>query len=115
MVNIEPLKDGHVMILPVRHAENLSDLTPEEARSFMQAVDRCMDAVTKLYTDLPMFLVNGWGYRTQPHLHGHVLPSKFGIRGLYEVSEGVERRATADPVRLTKITEDFKPFFKENL
>ena len=36
VVNIEPINNGHCMVLPRRHAENLKDLTPEESVSFLQ-------------------------------------------------------------------------------
>ncbi len=105
LVNIEPIKDGHVMILPIRHAEQLRDLTPEESQAFLQAIDRCMLAVTKLYQETPMCLVNGWSYRTQPHLHAHVLPSKKNLRGLYASAEGLEERKRADEATLKQIAE----------
>ena len=111
MVNIEPLKDGHVMILPVRHVEQLRDLTPEEAQAFLRAVDACMGGVAEAYRETPMCLVNGWSYRTQPHLHAHVLPSKKDLRGLYAAAEGLEVRKRADAAALRRIVEKLKPFF----
>lgn len=112
LVNLEPLKDGHLMILPIRHAEQLGDLTPEEAQAFLQTIDRCMAAVTETHQETPMCLVNGWNFRTQPHLHAHVLPSKYGLRGLYAAAEGVERRKQLDPETLKQMADKMKALFK---
>lgn len=111
IVNIEPIKHGHLMIMPVRHAEQLSDLRPEEAQAFLQAVDRCMRAVEKLSEEPSMCLVNGWKHRTQPHLHAHVLPSKRGLRGLFSASEGLEERKPADTEMLSRMAEELRMLF----
>lgn len=115
LVNIEPLKGGHVMILPVRHAELLGDLEQKEAHAFLQAIDRCMAAVTEAFGETTMCAVNGWNYRSQPHLHAHVLPSKNDLRGLYVASEGVEERKLADGPTLKGVADKLKPFFVKGL
>ncbi len=115
LINIEPIKEGHVMILPVRHAEQLKDLTPDESSAFLKAIDLSMKAVTEAYGETPMCLVNGWKYRTQPHLHAHVLPSKKNLRGLYSASEGLEERKRADKKTLRSIKEKLKTFLKMEL
>jgi histidine triad (HIT) family protein len=113
LLNIEPVKDGHLMVLPIRHAEELKDLTHEEARAFLQAIDRCMGAVTKTFDDEPMCMVNGWKYRSQPHLHAHVLPSKHSLRGLYVAAEGVAERQRAEDEALKRVAEQLRPFFQD--
>ena len=112
LVNIEPIKEGHVMILPVRHVEQLRDLTPDESSAFLKAIDRAMLAVTEAYEETPMCLVNGWKYRTQPHLHAHVLPSKYNLRGLYSTSEGLEERKRANEQTIKNIKEKLRPFLR---
>lgn len=47
-MNIEPLKASHVMVMPVRHARQVSDLTPIEAQAFLNAIDRCMETAPKV-------------------------------------------------------------------
>lgn len=111
LVNIEPIKDGHVMILPVRHAEQLSDLTPEESQAFLKTIDKCMSTVTQHFQETPMCLVNGWRYRSQPHLHAHVLPSKKNLRGLYTAAEGLEERKRADNETLNKMADALRAYF----
>jgi len=107
---IEPIKEGHVMVIPIRHAENLGDLTPDEARAFLTAINRAMNAVKEAYGETPMLLVNGWEYRSQPHLHAHVLPSKTNLRGLYAASEGIVGRNRASVEELTAMADKIRSF-----
>jgi diadenosine tetraphosphate (Ap4A) HIT family hydrolase len=113
LLNAEPLKEGHLMILPVRHAEDLGDLSPDESQAFLRTIDRCMAVVTKAFDDTPMCLVNGWKFRTQPHLHAHVLPSKTTMRGLYVAAEGVENRKRAEDGALRQTAERLRVFFEK--
>lgn len=114
LVNIEPIKEGHVMILPVRHAEQLRDLTPDESSAFLKAIDRAMLAIAEAYEETPMCLVNGWKYRTQPHLHAHVLPSKKNLRGLYAASEDLEERKRGNEQVILRIKEALLPFIRSD-
>lgn len=109
LVNQEPIKPGHVIILPVRHVSQLSELTPAESQMFLQTLDKCMAMVTVVYGEAPMCIVNGPQFRSQPlHLHAHVLPSKHAIRGLYTAAEGTEFRVRANVNELTAMTERLK-------
>ena len=98
VMNVEPVKDGHMMILPIRHAKNLSDLNAGEASAFLSACDKSMRIVERLFSDEgPICIVNGWKHRSQEHLHAHVLPSKSSLRKLYMVTEGTPLRVRLDP------------------
>ena len=107
MINNSPLKNGHVIILPVRHAEQLEDLQPDEAQAILQCTNRCMRAVEAMTGETSVAVVNGWAYRSEPHLHVHVLPSKENLRGLFVASESVERRMIADKSTLEKMAQEF--------
>lgn len=111
MLNYEPVKPGHLMVLPVRHAENLADLAPPEAEAFLKSVDRCMEALARAYDETPMTLVNGWKFRTQPHLHAHVLPSANDLRGLFAAAEGRPRRMRAEDDALKAMAEALRSVF----
>ncbi|MBP9827800.1 HIT family protein [Patescibacteria group bacterium] len=100
IINDSPVKKGHVMILPVRHVENLSDLKPIESQAFLSLSDRCMRAVEKLTGETSLAIVNGWGFRSQNHLHLHVVPSKHSLRRLFVAAEGVEHRVPASIAEL---------------
>lgn len=114
LLNVEPLKDGHAMILPIRHAENLKDLTPEESRAFLVAIDQCMEAMTRVFDHAPMCHVNGWKHRSQPHLHAHVLPSAGSMRELYVAAEGAPRRRRANEDELRAMAERLMIAFRSS-
>lgn len=99
------------MILPIRHAEQLEELTPAEAQAFLTAIDTSFRAVTAAYDETPICLINGSAHRTQPHLHAHVLPSKHNLRGLFVAAEGLEERKRADDSVLATIAEKLKKHF----
>jgi histidine triad (HIT) family protein len=112
-VNIEPLKPGHVMVMPTRHAEQLGDLHNEEASGFLKGIDRAIASLKKFSDEEPMCVVNGPRYRTQSHLHAHVLPcKKNGLRDLYAAAEGLPERQRADQKTLTEMADQLRPFFE---
>ena len=114
VINIEPLKPGHMMVMPVRHAEQLGDLDWEEASAFLKGIDRAMRAINKYSDEEPMCVVNGPRHRTQSHLHAHVLPcKKNGLRDLYSVAEGLPERERADQKTLTEMADTLRPLFEE--
>jgi ATP adenylyltransferase len=104
-INIEPIKQGHLMVLPVRHVGDLSELSPIEAAALLATVDRCMKALCEISEEPPMCLVNGWKHRSQQHLHVHVLPSKEPLRGLFAASEGRDLRVRASEEELTRMAD----------
>ena len=69
--------EGHVLVLPRRHAETLLDLRADEAALLGQAIARIARAVSAAF-DPDAILVqqhNGTGaFQTVPHVHFHVIP-----------------------------------------
>jgi diadenosine tetraphosphate (Ap4A) HIT family hydrolase len=90
----------------------LADLHDHEARTFLQVIDRCFQALKEISNDPPLCLINGWKHRSQPHLHAHVLPSKEDTRGLLAASEGVEKRKRVDQTALAFMADALRPHFK---
>lgn len=113
LVNIEPVKRGHVMILPVRHAEELKDLEPLEAQAFLQTLDRCMKALGQVFDETPICVVNGWKHRSQPHLHAHVLPSQHSLRALFSRAENVGERKRAEMDVLHRMADELREYFRD--
>lgn len=111
-VNLEPVKDGHIMIMPLRHVENLSDLNAEEALVFTQTIDRCMNAVSQNFDDGPVCCINGGKWKTQAHLHAHVLPCKNSLRTMFSTMENLEKKKEADRDTLITMADKFRPFFQ---
>ncbi len=114
ILNIEPVKEGHLMILPIRHAEQLQDLTATEAQAFLKTTDQCLQVIANSYEDAPVCIVNGWKHRSQPHLHAHVIPSKTGLRGLFKNSEGLsDERVRLASDQLKPVADKLRSHFEK--
>lgn len=116
IMNLEQVKDGHVMILPVRHVRTLSDLNPEESVAFHRHCDMAMEMVEKLYPeDGPICVVSGWKHRSQEHLHAHVIPSKHSPRELFAYAEGTPLRTPLSPEMMKDRSERIRAYYQEHL
>lgn len=114
-MNLEPLREAHVMVLPIRHARQVSDLDGEEAVAFLRAIDQCMEIAARISPDPSICTINGWTHRSQDHLHAHILPSKGGLRGMMVASEGVPHRQQADEPTLIRLANIFRTAFDASL
>lgn len=81
-----PLFAGHVLVVPRRHVQTLTDLPPElvgpvfeAARTVARAVEEAMDAQGTFVA------LNNRVSQSVPHLHVHVVPRrrKDGLRGFF--------------------------------
>ena len=107
-VILEPLKDGHLMILPKRHVINLEDLKPEESQSILELLTRLSKIIPEIYSEDPIIFMNLGKHSTQPHTHFHILPSKGGLRDLFSNLEKIPKRVKATPEELRKISKKIK-------
>lgn len=81
-----PLFPGHVLVLPRRHAETLTDLAPGEVGPFFARVQRVTAAVERGMGAAGSFVAaNNRVSQSVPHLHVHVVPRnpKDGLRGFF--------------------------------
>jgi histidine triad (HIT) family protein len=78
-----PLFRGHVLLVPKRHVEILSDLPADQVPGFFLLAQRFERAVEDgLTADGSMILINNVISQSVPHLHLHVIPRrhKDGLR-----------------------------------
>lgn len=99
LVNIEPLKDGHVMVIPRRHVTRLSEMTQEEAKAVNILTDQMVDLLLREFGENPAIHTNSGGHKTQPHVHVHVLPAKGALRDHFVAHENL-------PFRVRKSLEE---------
>ncbi len=67
-----PYVKGHVKVIVKRHAENLTDLSPEEAAGLMDVWIKVGKAIQEvLHPDIINWQINGNWVR---HVHGHIYP-----------------------------------------
>jgi len=88
----EPLKQGHILVLPTRHVTSLSDLTEVESKEFLNVVEQTKHLLHERYDETPIVFQNFGKHSSESHLHFHVLPSKGALRDLFASFEELPRR-----------------------
>ena len=83
-MDLGQLNPGHTLIAIKRHAENLLELTPDEAATVMRTVHRVAHAVKKAFNPPGLTLLQCNGKeadQTVFHFHMHVVP-RWGDDGI---------------------------------
>jgi len=83
-LDLGQLNPGHTLIASKRHADNLLDLTADEAAAAMRTAHRVAQAVSKAFNPpgLTLLQCNGTeGDQTVFHFHMHVVP-RWGDDGI---------------------------------
>ncbi len=81
MLNGRQFEVGQCVVLPVRHAPTLLDLTQEEASAVMAAAKRITHAMVREFAPdgILLYQNNGIGSGQEvPHFHLHVVPRRPG-------------------------------------
>lgn len=85
-LDARPLFPGHVLVVPKRHAETLTDLPVAEVGPFFTRVQRVAGAVERGMGAAGSFVAaNNRISQSVPHFHVHVVPRnrKDGLRGFF--------------------------------
>ena len=85
-LDVRPLFHGHVLVVPVAHAEALPDLPVEQVGPFFERVQALSVAVRDATGAQGTFVaVNNVVSQSVPHLHAHVVPRTKGdgLRGFF--------------------------------
>ncbi|MFE5871466.1 HIT family protein [Streptomyces roseifaciens] len=85
-LDARPLFPGHVLVVPRRHAETLTDLSADEVGPFFARVQRIAGAVERGTGAAGSFVAaNNRVSQSVPHFHVHVVPRnrKDGLRGFF--------------------------------
>jgi diadenosine tetraphosphate (Ap4A) HIT family hydrolase len=108
---IEPLIEGHILILPKRHVKEFEELTKEEAYSLVQTIAKVNQMLQKAYKVPAAFSYFKHGKaKTQEHLHVHILPGFVPIRTLISSHFGTERKKRKPIEELKKVAERIRKF-----
>lgn len=82
MLNLHPYNAGHIMVLPLQHAAQLSELSPMIRSEIMEVVSESIEKIkTALACDgvnMGMNIGKAAGGSIPQHLHIHILPRWFG-------------------------------------
>lgn len=80
-MDINPLTEGHVLVLPKRHVTGLFDTDEETLTATMAAVRKMALAMKEALgvDSMNLFQANGpWAAQSVPHLHFHLIPRREG-------------------------------------
>lgn len=90
-LDLKPIVEGHVLVVPIRHEKYLFDLNQDAYRDLMNAVHNVADQMKKVFNvERVAMAVSGTEI---PHVHVHLLP-------------GVEGAEIFQPIRLPALTEE---------
>lgn len=87
----QPIKAGHIMVVPKKHVtqNSYSELTPEEAHDFLSLVQEMQHLLSRKYTEDIMQFKNSNNHSSQQHFHVHLVPSKGNFRKLLGTYEDI--------------------------
>ncbi len=83
-LDINPLREGHCLVIPKRGAAKLADLSSDDAAAVMATAQKIVPAVCAAVgaTDATLAIHDGPAAGQEvPHVHLHVIPRKAGDGG----------------------------------
>lgn len=93
VLNAYPYASGHLLVLPVRHVADLSELSGEERAALWRATELAIEAVEKAYRpdglNVGANLGRSAGAGIPRHLHFHVVPRWSGDTNFMTTVSGV--------------------------
>ena len=79
ILDIAPLNEGHVLLLPKRHVSEMEDMGEETSAAMLKASMKMSHLIKKLYQpDGVTILQNGGAFNDLGHVHVHVFPRYIG-------------------------------------
>ena len=93
-MDINPLNDGHTLVVPKRHAETIFEIDPQDLIATMKVAQRLAIAIKKALNSDGMIVVqlnNKAAGQMVPHLHIHLIPrwENDGLQiGKWEIKSG---------------------------
>ena len=93
VLNLYPYNPGHVMIFPMRHVEELSDLRETEFVGLMQALNLAVDVLKSRYSPKGFnigFNIGPVSGASIAHLHAHVVPRYGSELGFIDILGGAK-------------------------
>ncbi len=98
-VNLYPFNPGHLLVYPLRHTEDIRDLTPEEDLELQSIRNSLLDALDTLYSPHAYNIGFNMGRvagASIPHIHLHIIPRYPNEIGIPELMGG-KRVLVEDP------------------
>ncbi|HUU41775.1 MAG TPA: HIT family protein [Desulfatiglandales bacterium] len=76
-MDINPLAQGHMLVIPKKHAENILDISEDDLAAVIHAVKRCAKAVKRELKaeGITVLQLNGKASdQVASHFHVHIIP-----------------------------------------
>lgn len=109
-LDIQPLREGHALLVPKKHAQHLEDLDARTASALTVATQRILHAARKtLGTEDATVAINNGPAAGQeiPHVHVHIIPRRPGD-GAGPVHALFEHRPDMDKEDLSRLAEQLR-------
>ena len=108
-----PLKNSHILVVPKRHIEKLSDFSKEESKDFLNLCEKIQNLSKKVCekNEEPFLFKNYGKCITQNHIHFHIVPSRGCLRDLVSNFDKVEFRKKLDD----EVMEELVKRLRENI
>jgi ATP adenylyltransferase len=103
-VNLYPYNPGHLMIFPVRHVEDVRELTAEEESKLVGLQRYLLDLLDRAYAPHGFNIGYNMGHSAGAsieHLHLHIIPRYPRETGIADLIAG-KRVLVEDPVKTTR-------------
>lgn len=111
ILNKYPYNNGHMMVVPFKHTNDLKNLTREELAEMMEFGTHAVEALKEVYKaegcNLGMNLGQAAGAGIKEHLHLHIVPRWNGDTNFMPVTADVKSM----PEHLQTSYENLKPYF----
>jgi histidine triad (HIT) family protein len=78
-LDINPVNPGHVLVVPKKHVENLSEVDEENLKEVILAIQKVANGITKALGVNGFNVMQNHGVvagQIVPHLHWHIMPRK---------------------------------------
>jgi ATP adenylyltransferase len=98
-VNLYPYNPGHLLVYPVRHVEDIRELTAEEERALCALQRRLLDLLGSTHAPHGYnigYNIGSAGGASIAHLHLHIIPRYRGEMGIADLVAG-KRVLVEDP------------------
>ena len=109
-MDINPLTEGHTLVIPKNHAENIFDISEENLKHISVVAQKIANKMKEAIHAEGVDLIQASGQAADqqvPHFHLHVIPRKstdqLGLREWW-----VSRIQKTEPDKLNKIAERLK-------
>jgi histidine triad (HIT) family protein len=101
-MDIFPVSDGHTLVIPKAHCDDIFDADPDDLRAVMDRSREIAHAIGRVLAPdgLGIFQLNGAAAgQTVFHYHMHLIPRNHGA------TLAIHSRVAGDPVRMAEIAK----------